>query len=78
MLAWEEVRVTSSRVVKQESESSSTLIPHFSVETLDYLQHGPDNQAEKNWIAGVSRENEEAHGDEEIVSSLESRHVGVE
>ena len=78
VLAGEEVGVAASRMIKQESESSSTLAPYFTIETLDDLQHGPHYQAEENRITGVSRENEETHGDEEIVASLKGRHVGVE
>jgi hypothetical protein len=78
MLAREEVGITASRVIQQEAESSSTLIPHFSIETLDNLQHGPYNQAEKDGVTGVSRKNKEAHGNEKIIASLERCHVGIE
>jgi hypothetical protein len=78
VLAWEEVGVTTSRVIEQEAESSGSLVPYFAIETFDDFQHGPDDQAEKDRVTGVSRKNEETHGDEEIVASLKRRHVGIQ
>lgn len=78
MLSREEVGVAAPRVIKEEAESGSTLGPCFSFETLNYLQRGPDNQAEEDWVTCVARQDEKSHGDKEIVASLESRHVGIE
>ena len=54
MLGREQVGVAAAGVVEEKSEGCGALGPDFSVQALDYFQHGPDYEAEEDGVAGVA------------------------